>query len=363
MTVDQLREVLALLGFKTLKFQSGNFVIPCPFAAVSAAHKSSVDRHPSMNLLATESEAGAIFRCFTCKNKGTIKWFVERLKGLGYETGPTEKLLDAILVVDVEDVVEQIPEYDEHALPDPARQYPVFPEKWLDPMKGSVPRYILLRGVHLETCKRWHLGHDREEMRVVFPVRDRLQRLVGVIGGLTKQVPFVPKYKNYWARLHAKCGRPLAQVDGDYTCAYCDNQRVRAPNIKKGFQTSHFLFGEHMVKDQAEFLVVVEGMVDVLKVSQELPPNYAPLGLIGSQIHPQQVATLSHFARGRKAVILMLDNDSAGWAATYEVNRAIGRRTRVLFASYDGVSEGADPGSMTKQELICAVQRAAIIFE
>lgn len=369
MTIDQIREVLELAEF-TPSVRSGNVVIKCPFAALGDLHKHAVDRHPSLGFLPTEE--GAIWNCFTCKRRGNFTWFFVEVKTKleGYDVEKAEAKLKVYLEEDLGHLAESLPEFEDHTKKDPRREYPTFPESWLAPYKGKVPRYIVDRGVLLATCKAWQIGYDKPRHRVLYPVRDFKKQLVGAVGGLTRPIKYEPKYKNYWHRIHKTCGRPLEHRDGEYLCPFCDDQKVRGAAVREGFRKSNFLFGEHMIKPK-RVLVVVEGIVDVLMTWQVLVnTEFFPVAIFGSAPSVEQAEKIVRLTSERK-VIMMLDPDNAGIAGMKDLSKMVGRRLRVFRADYsdlpsetdsEGVIKKPDPGSMTKEQILTCLKNAKVLL-
>lgn len=361
MTFDDIQKVLELAGLEGY-IRSGNVVLKCPFAPLGDQHAHAVDRKPSMGVL--PKDEGAVFHCFTCHRKGKIEKLLALLKkDLKLEVSKAEEYLETILLGDVESAMSRLPEWEDRFKKPVSQVSRAFPDTWLKPYKGSVPKYVLTRGVTIETCKRWELGHDKKEHRVIFPVRDLSKKLVGAVGGLTSK-PKVnePKYKNYWSRVHTVCGNPLDTVRGVYTCAVCDaKQKVPEFQAEAGFKKSMFLYGAHL-RAKRTVPVLVEGMFDTLKVDQALQgTEFFAVGIFGSSLSQEQLNQICAVALDRK-VLMFLDNDRAGVAGMREANKLLKDRVRVFRADYSELEEGADPGSMTPEQINFAIQNAKVLL-
>lgn len=151
------------------------------------------------------------------------------------------------------------------------------------------PKYMLRRGYTKETLKKWEIGFDAEDRRVVFPVRDRSGKLLGTSGrAIDKHVE--PRY------LHA------------------------------GFDKSNVLYGEHFCRNVTG-VVVVEGQTDALAIDQRARKilkrmNLGVVGVLGANVPDAQVAKLSRYNK----VILAFDNDEAGQSAIASVGKRLNEK-------------------------------------
>lgn len=96
-------------------------------------------------------------------------------------------------------------------------------EEWM----GQVPRYVIERGVTVEQARHWELGFDRDRQRLVIPIRDEHNRLVGYSKRAIHKED-EPKY------LHAK-----------------------------GMAREQYLYGEHKIDRTCRVGVLIEGFFDV----------------------------------------------------------------------------------------------------
>jgi 5S rRNA maturation endonuclease (ribonuclease M5) len=149
----------------------------------------------------------------------------------------------------------------------------VRPESDWDPFRGKVPQYAITRGITLDTCKRWGLGYDKIGKRLVFPVRRRDGKLVGMQG---------------------------RDVTGE---------AERRHHNYEGFKKEKYLLGAHLL-EEGKPIVVVEGAVGAVKVYQALYPEacvVAPLGEGFSKWHADTIADCNP-----PCVYIFTDGDAAG---------------------------------------------------
>jgi predicted RNA-binding Zn-ribbon protein involved in translation (DUF1610 family) len=371
MTIDEMMELLTLVKPAVEgAVRSSNVVMQCPFAAVSG-HRHTVDRTPSLGILPDTAVNGGTWNCFSCGRKGSIEQLFRMLEQeLGYDCTMALSRLQAILYLSPEEIVAAVPPYESHYL-DPGEPYRTFPDSWLAPYGGRTAQQLLDRGVTLETCKAWDVGFDRPNQRITYPVRDSEGRLVGLVGGTVRKKQewedgFV-KYKNYWSRVHNSCGFSLSHRDGQYYCPNCGNVAVRREHALEGFRKAQHLFGSQFFHGAEAVAIVVEGVVDALKVWQATADfrlrgrRVLPLALLGSKPSQAQADIIVRLTVDR-TMISFLDDDVSGKGGDLLLHRLLGQRLRFFRAAYPQETSGADPGSLTEQQICQAVTDAKVIL-
>jgi len=287
MEKDALIDFLHELGIDEYRVTNRSILISCPFAKQN--HENGRDSRFSFSILHTGYSS---FRCFTCGVRGSLSHLLcllgEKIPGFEDER-KRFKLKDL-----VENEALTVPKFG------PKKgfssvSYKVHPESALLPFSGGVPRYALDRGLSLETCRRWGLGHDKVNGRLVFPVRDVNGSLVGMVGRC--YTGRGPKYFNYWS-----------------------------------FQKSFFLFGQHFVINPDWPVVLVEGCFDALLVEQALCSflrekthveglGFNVMAILGSDLSDAQADYLCSL---NQEVLLFFDCDAAGKKGLY--GRRVGSR-------------------------------------
>jgi hypothetical protein len=167
------------------------------------------------------------------------------------------------------------------------KEHEIWDEKEIAPFIGKAHKYILNRGISLETCKEWQIGYAPDSKRVIFPIRRRDGTLVGAMG---------------------------RDVTGTSSAKYL-------PPMP--FSKSMYLYGEHRSKQDTQKtslelsdsglpakngVILVEGMMDVLRL-YEAGYKENVLGVMSATISDHHVRTLADL---RRTVYLMLDWDMAG---------------------------------------------------
>jgi len=208
-------------------------------------------------------------------------------------------------------------------------EIPALPDGSYDVYRGAVPRYAIERGLTIETCRAWDLGHDRRGKRLVFPLIDHKGRLVATSG-----------------RLYAcqKCGwRWGARDKQPKECGSCGAKLPPKFMHSRGFRRDRFLYGEHRRHvDRGWLVYVVEGNMDAPLLWQL---GYRPVvATLGSNVSPIQVEKL--VAWWDHALIVQ-DADAAGDDMVRLVRHMVAGRMKV---SSVRPSDGRDPGDLTADE-------------
>lgn len=320
MRKDDIRAVLEAIGADQILVRGDNVQCSCVFSEWT--HGGGRDRKPSLGVMINPS-GNSVFNCFSCGEKGRMTTLVEKLSRLsGRDLSHVMALVVEAEVKTLDEIVDGIPGFDEVSPWEPR----VFEETLLDPFRGKVPKYALKRGLSLAQCKRWELGYDQGELRLVFPVRDCEGQLVGAVG--RHVAGGRPKYTNYWK-----------------------------------FEKGRYLYGEVFGKCK-RVSVVVEGMLDCVKVDLAIQtfPNdlteHVALATMGFIALPPQVDKMVRFS---EEVVIAYDNDDAGREGSRKLLEALQRRVVVRRVRYpEGVH---DPGEMEPEalrDLILAAPRVLL---
>jgi DNA primase len=271
----------------------------------------------------------SVVHCFTCKWRGTLAMLVEEMKRCGAIEDEVAYHLNGYIAkmeeVPIEDILATLTEYDVQYESD---EDELHPDSVLEPYAGKTHRYMLKRGLTLETLRFWESGFDSVEKRVTMPVRNWQGHLVGLTGrGIHGEIR--PTYKNYWK-----------------------------------FSKGRFLLGEHKAV-RGTTGIIVEGPVDVYSVWQRLAEEhllnqYSVVGIFGSD------ATLMQMRKIVKMfddVILFMDNDSAGWDGRRRLGRSLQDQLLVRAIQYPN-PVGGDPDEFmrTKETSLLQILEESQLF-
>ena len=115
--------------------------------------------------------------------------------------------------------------------------------------------------------------------------------------------------------------------------------------LPTGFKKSHVLFNFHRVLESGKgrAVILVEGFFDSMKIHQAGFPNV--IALMGSTIsNHQEQLLVDHF----KEVIVMLDGDEGGRAATSDITYRLMRKT---FVRVVDVPDNKQPDQLPTEEI------------
>ena len=280
----------------TYKEYAKGYLCRCPFAPKT--HSKKFDRSPSLVVWPEINR----FVCYSCGQKGKIKELfldLARLIPTELHEQLANKWQDSLYHITVK--LKNETERETIYLNEEILEH--FP-----PVQGKGKDYLLLnRGVAEEAILHYNIRWDDRSKRVVFPLRDRAGRLLGLVG------------RNIEKKEHFK-----------YFC-----------------ETTKTLGGED--KLQYERIVVVEGFMDLLRAW----PWANELGL---DIVCCWTATLSDthintLAKLDKYVYLMLDQDAAGNKGANKFAKVYpGLSTRLQWNFENEKGEISDVGDFTEQQ-------------
>ncbi len=158
--------------------------------------------------------------------------------------------------------------------------------------------------------------YDRYRNRIMFPIHDRHGRIIG-FGGRVLDATQKPKYLN----------SPETVI----------------------FQKSRELYGLHQILSQQknpEFIIVVEGYMDVIALAQHGIPNaVATLGTATSTYHIQLLA------KHTKQVVFCFDGDAAGKQAAWRgLESSLSHLGTGIDVRFMFLPDGHDPDSLVREE-------------
>ena len=322
MNEQTLYDVCDAFGLKSSHVYSGGghegqqISISCPLAHKN--HGDPYDWNCSCSIL-LKDDSPALAKChsFNCGAKGSLFRLLEecaRFKGnpldllkVLEQIAPTEKFtIEASLARAHRKHVEAVDAMRRPRVREADRD--LMAEARFTRYSKSVPKYAIQRGLTIETCKAWGLGHDKNRGCLVFPVRRYDGKLIGMTGRYyIDDPPLGNKYHNY-------------------------------ADLNK----SRYLYGEHML-EMNKPVIICEGQIDAITTWQHLQiPSVACLGEGFGRDHVRTIC-----AHHPPVVYLFLDNDQAGRMAAEKVEYQLRGRlpVRIMLPPL-----GMDPGELTQEE-------------
>jgi len=239
------------------------------------------------------------------------------LRGVLEKLAPTEKFT-------IEASLARSRKKHEDAIDRMRRPHPIGSDRDLLPegrfarYAGSVPSYVRNRGLTLETCKAWGLGHDKDRGCLVFPVRRHDGKLVGLTGRYYIKDP-PTKYHNY-----------------------------------AGLNKSRYIYGEHMLELKKP-IIICEGQIDAILTWQHL--GLPTLAILGEGFSNSHVQTICSFYP--PVVYIFTDNDKAGRMAAEKIEYQLRGRvpTKLMMPP-----PGMDPGELSQVQAEEALAAAFPIY-
>ena len=283
MNEDGIVRICVALDLKFSRAYAGtvtwgsNMSIACPLAVNT--HGDPYDDNMSCSIKVVDDGPSAA-KCWSgnCKFKGSLLKLVRTAVSI---RGNTPELLK--LLKDVESVEaltmgarhnRTAKAIDKVWTPTPSNfDRSTIPERFFTPFANKIPQYALDRGITVETAKAWGLGYDKKDGFLVFPVRRRDSKLIGLVGR-----------------------------------AVSDRAKRRHHNYM-GLDKAKHLFGEHML-EVGKPVVIVEACIDGLNTWQALEKKACVVASLGEGFSDKHAKTIS--AMRPPFVYIFTDGDGAG---------------------------------------------------
>lgn len=284
---EHLVPLLKASGFQIDRETSKGWIIGhCPFAPYHPAHKNGRDTRAGCCIKINNTGRSG-FNCLTCKLKGNM---MDYFSFLGHYTHkPKFYGQFQIKANSLEFYVGADREFGDPPVmtirPKPLAEkvfHAMFPPAW---QSLQARTYLKTRGIGAQTCEMLGILYDPDERRIVFPVRDRENRLYGFTGRT-----ILPE--NTWKAIHG-----YGKVK-DY--GFDENA-----DGKKQF----FLLGAHLV-DLTKPLLLVEGLFALAHLIEIGADSLVqPIASMGSSLSDYQASLIEEWG---KPVYLLYDRDGAG---------------------------------------------------
>ena len=309
MKADRIEAILKFMGSDKIRVDGDEVRASCPFAEF--LHEKSTDRHPSFGVK-VNPEGVSVYNCFSCHSGDTLQTMMFKWEELTGKRFPGDMIAW---------VAEEVPTFDpdigDYDTPRPPPPDELLPETWLGPFAGRVHKYVLDRGITVETAKAWEIGWDARNRRATFPVRNFKGGLVGIISRTVDEFDNRPKY-------------------------------TTVHNVSKGL---HF-YGEWRAVSK-EPIMLVEGVFDVIHPWQL--GHRDVMGVLGSALTKRQVESL---IRLNRTVYFCFDGDFAGMFGMVKALKDLGDHVPVFVMSYP---EGErEPTGFTESTLEASFLKAEV---
>lgn len=352
MDVYAIESMVRQLGAERISVSGSK--VQCSCLLAQWTHSSGRDTSPSMVIFVEGKHGDPIYSCLGCHEKGSLRdllcfiWmktrqstlhWIDILDGEGDPVAKPEfrrarkklagfdyaKARQRRLATKVETITKRDGKWWDYMAIAEADKVTPIPEDEYAPHAGSVPRYALDRGLTIETCKAWELGHDERMKRLLFPMRNRAGQIVAISG-----------------RLYAcpRCSSTeVKKVKGERDrCGACNLGLPPKYLHSEGFKRNLFLYGENRQNEGSKHVYVVEGNLDAPLMWQV---GYRPVvALLGSSPGAAQVEKLVAWW---DAITVVGDGDKAGYDLGVKLKKAVNDRVPVKAPR---LPDGMDPGKL-----------------
>jgi len=244
--------------------------VSCPLAPW--LHKNGLDKRPSCGI---SIKGKPKFNCFTCGESGGLWSLVDTYISLSRDFS-LENLRDELLAKDdvsLSTKFESIVDNTDWLY----KKEKVIPLKHClrnySELEKRCRAYLIKRRVTEKTAKEFDLRYDRKSDRLIFPVKDQNNNIVGAVGRTLRNE--YPKYKNLF-----------------------------------GFKSGSILGGLNKVNDRNNNILVVEGFFDLLvcyRFAQEIG-----LDVVCSWTAHLTKSHIDQLSSLNKIVFIGFDGDAAG---------------------------------------------------
>ena len=281
-----------------------------------------------------------LFHCFGCKASGDVISFVEKIENLDFNEAV--KFLAEKYNIPIKYTSEGYDKSEKDELFEALSEAQKFYSKNLK--KGSMPyNYLLNRGIKEETIKFLKLGYaperglidylvkkgfkkeildragltsggiDRFRNRVMFPIFNLFDKVVGFGGRIIEDIENAPKYLN----------SPTTPV----------------------FEKKHLLYGLNFSKDfirKRDFVILVEGYMDFASLFQN--GVFEVAAALGTAFTEKHAKLIKRFC---SRVYLSFDSDEAGLKAALKSFEILSREGLFVYAI--DLPQGEDPDSFVSK--------------
>jgi DNA primase len=217
----------------------------------------------------------------------------------------------------------------------------VIPDSALDPFMKDQCDYLNGRGFTKESIAQWEIGFDRDKERVIFPVRNIDNELVGVSGRAIRESRI--KYLHY--HYDKSLRKFIPYIDRDRK-----NDMIKLPKSK-------VLFGEDKVSrlDRSfNDLIIAEGFTDVIWLWQN---GFVSVGVLGSFPSNVQLEMMVRLLPRDGRLVLMLDSDDAGRKCRDRIKKELDMRVKIYAVN---LPDGKDPADMSRDVLKEHIKNASL---
>lgn len=322
--------VLALAGryLGRLRPSGGShYQAKCPF------HKGGEERKPSFSI----DVVNGLWHCFTCQRGGNIYTLLKELS-------VPAQTIDSELAV-IRPLMEKqremwaVERENRFVNRDPFKSDYVLPEALLGVFE-FMPHQLVNDGFDPDLLHKLEIGFDRNNQRIMYPLRDIYGNLAGFSGGITPHTLRYrdQKYRVYEGRRKDSNGRwVMSDYGGWFDEQFPDYRIANHDFLWNGEKVYPRLLS---MSDRGATVFVVEGFKACMWMLQ--CGFWNTVALMGTAMSDRQQQVLHRLGC---TVVLFLDNDDAGMDATDKVGNLLWKPMygRVMVVPYPEEDEKTQP--------------------
>lgn len=327
MNESGIRNVLKFLGIykPSHAFVQGQYLMhPCPFS--SKKHSKGTDYNPSFGIYLSDNE-DSYYNCFTCHEAGPLErlpnrynFLIRDIKERDYEAIAYIRKYENDKTIEIDGYGNVIKNTRVYEKPEPLNEY-IYGNFYDSVFRSQLAvDYLKSRNITKKAIEIAEIKYDRDQRRIVFPVRGVDNKLYGFTGRTIIED---------WRKYHNPPNSVYPKIK-DYS----------------GFRKRFFLLGEHNIKS-GKPTMVVEGLFGYLSLLSISADQYFNIvALMGSVMTEEKAKTL---ISSNTTIFLMLDNDAAGIEGTQGSIKHLYGHTPIYVPKWP--DDKIDPDQLTLKDI------------
>lgn len=318
-----------------------NYFGVCPFHA---------DHSPSMSV----SKEKGIYKCFSCGATGNVFKFVSDYENISFVEA-VERVAEKVgIALTKKFTYKTEKKYEkEHEAMELSALY--FQNNLMTSKGLEAKKYLKQRGLEEKAIKEFQIGLSLDKNSLLTflnqkKYEDKFLENLGLIN-----IKELNSYDVFINRIIFPIHNLNGEVVGFTGRIYLkDSSPPKYLNSKETvlFKKGNILFNYHRAKDAIRFekkAIIVEGNMDAIRMYTSGVKN--TIALMGTSLTKEQIREIKKL---RVPIVLMLDNDDAGFQATYQIGEALEKEN--ISVSVVRLSGEKDPDEYIVKNGVEAIQ-------
>ena len=350
MNPSQVKKVLEKIGYTSTdwthyqrrnQIQCRCFLAPLKDDKGRFFHENADDNNFSRGIDIDPTENDAVTNCFACEESGSLSYILKKAYDISGDPKfkKASKICGRVNISTARNRVEKIFENEKELGESEDEDFEdTYDESELDIFERAIHPYILNeRNFSVETAKNFELHYDEELKRVLIPVRNKSDNLVGLVG----------------RSIYNEKQREKIKDDMSNKPDYMTRKYIVKYYNYLNFKKSKFLFGINHIEQNPDQVIVVEGCLDVMRLYEYNLP--CAVGVFGSSISNEQAQKILEL---NVPVYLLLDPDTSGERGKEDAIEKIGSQQKVFDAQ---LPKGSDPDDCSKSQINDVLNDAKLV--